>query len=79
MVARELAVKLVELATEHPDAEVIIQVGDWASDIDGILYLDECGQTDSGMFYYSKDDYIADFGENAEPIEFSERIFILGE
>lgn len=79
MVARELAVKLVELAIEHPDAEVKIQVDDWVVDIDGILYLDGCGQTDSGLFYYSKDDYIADFGEDAEPIEFSEMIFIFGE
>ena len=79
MVARELAVKLVELAIEHPDAEVKIQVGDWAVDIDGILYLEECGQTDSDLFYYSKDDYLADFGEDAKPIEFSEKIFIFGE
>ena len=79
MVARELAVKLVELAIEHPDAEVKIQVNDWAVDIDGILYLEECGQTDSGLFYFSKDDYLADFGEDAEPIEFSEKIFIHGE
>lgn len=79
MVARELAVKLVELAIEHPDAEVKVQVGDWTADVDGILYLKECGQTDYGAFYYSKDDYIADFGEDAEPIEFSEIIFIFGE
>ena len=79
MVARELAVELVELAIEHPDAEVKIQVDDWAVDINGILYLEECGQTDSDMFYYSKDDYLADFGEDAEPIEFSEKIFIFGE
>ena len=79
MVARELALKLVELAIEHPDAEVKIQVDDWVADIDGILYLDECVQTDSGLFYYSKDDYIADFGEDAEPIEFSEKIFIFEE
>lgn len=79
MVARELAVKMVELATEHPDAEVMIQIGDCVAYIDGILYLDGCGQTDSGMFYYSKNDYIADFGEDAEPIEFSEKIFIFGE
>ena len=79
MVARELAVKLVELAIEHPDAEVKIQSGDYATDIDDIFYESECGQTDWGMFYYSKDDYIADFGEDAEPIEFSEKIFISGE
>ena len=79
MVARELAVKLVEFAIEHPDAEVEIQVDDWTVDIEDIFYEGECGQTDWGVFYYSKDDYIADFGEDAEPIEFSEKIFILGE
>lgn len=79
MVARELAVKMVELATEHPDAEVMIQIGDCVAYIDDFIYLSECGETDWGMFYYSKDDYIADCGEDAELIKFSEMIFIFGE